>query len=131
MPSTQTSTLSLHDALPISNTDFPRVRIAERVVLEDLRNVLEYYDLPGVAFGALESHGSIIDVSSREEDSMRNQIRCAFALAASDRKSTRLNSSHSQISYAVHPDLHSFPTRRSSDLKHRFSARADRRAGCP
>src|SRR5688572_15106194 len=53
-----------------------------------------------------------------------------------DRKSTRLNSSHSQISYAVfclkkktwvihfflyahgdHPDLHSFPTRRSSDLK--------------
>src|SRR5688572_30777529 len=33
-----------------------------------------------------------------------------------DRKSTRLNSSHSQISYAVHRDLHSFPTRRSSDL---------------
>src|SRR5688572_2628161 len=34
-----------------------------------------------------------------------------------DRKSTRLNSSHSQISYAVfHPALHSFPTRRSSDL---------------
>src|SRR5438270_636000 len=39
----------------------------------------------------------------------------------SDRKSTRLNSSHSQISYAVFcftatRDLHSFPTRRSSDL---------------
>src|SRR5688572_213081 len=33
-----------------------------------------------------------------------------------DRKSTRLNSSHSQISYAVLRDLHSFPTRRSSDL---------------
>src|SRR5437867_2297936 len=38
-----------------------------------------------------------------------------------DRKSTRLNSSHRTISYAVfcfhtHPDLHSFPTRRSSDL---------------
>src|SRR5437588_477202 len=33
-----------------------------------------------------------------------------------DRKSTRLNSSHTVISYAVHPDLHSFPTRRSSDL---------------
>src|SRR5436309_1799467 len=33
-----------------------------------------------------------------------------------DRKSTRLNSSHVKISYAVHPDLHSFPTRRSSDL---------------
>src|SRR5438067_2000968 len=38
-----------------------------------------------------------------------------------DRKSTRLNSSHVSISYAVfcsahHLDLHSFPTRRSSDL---------------
>src|SRR5690554_3102310 len=38
-----------------------------------------------------------------------------------DRKSTRLNSSHVRISYAVfcfrhHRDLHSFPTRRSSDL---------------
>src|SRR5690242_8001980 len=29
-----------------------------------------------------------------------------------DRKSTRLNSSHMSISYAVHRDLHSFPTRR-------------------
>src|SRR6266508_3127532 len=34
-----------------------------------------------------------------------------------DRKSTRLNSSHVAISYAVHRDLHSFPTRRSSDLR--------------
>src|SRR5438034_483673 len=36
-----------------------------------------------------------------------------------DRKSTRLNSSHTVISYAVFcdlQDLHSFPTRRSSDL---------------
>src|SRR5262245_48421455 len=35
---------------------------------------------------------------------------------SSDRKSTRLNSSHLGISYAVHRHLHSFPTRRSSDL---------------
>src|SRR5262245_51824392 len=33
-----------------------------------------------------------------------------------DRKSTRLNSSHLGISYAVPPYVHSFPTRRSSDL---------------
>src|SRR5215204_235317 len=33
-----------------------------------------------------------------------------------DRKSTRLNSSHTVISYAVYLYLHSFPTRRSSDL---------------
>src|SRR5947207_1249704 len=35
-----------------------------------------------------------------------------------DRKSTRLNSSHTVISYAVYRVLHSFPTRRSSDLGH-------------
>src|SRR5688572_13847156 len=34
-----------------------------------------------------------------------------------DRKSTRLNSSHSQISYAVPRHRPSFPTRRSSDLR--------------
>src|ERR1035441_10467010 len=47
-----------------------------------------------------------------------------FHAPVSDRKSTRLNSSHLGISYAVfclkrcgdHRDLHSFPTRRSSDL---------------
>src|SRR5437762_2443298 len=36
--------------------------------------------------------------------------------AGLDRKSTRLNSSHRCISYAVFRLLHSFPTRRSSDL---------------
>src|ERR1039458_5170215 len=45
-----------------------------------------------------------------------------------DRKSTRLNSSHLGISYAVfcfgaHRDLHSFPTRRSSDLSKRVGMR--------
>src|SRR5437762_1319804 len=45
----------------------------------------------------------------------------ASAGTLQDRKSTRLNSSHRCISYAVfcfaaHPHLHSFPTRRSSDL---------------
>src|SRR5690606_31413938 len=47
-------------------------------------------------------------------------VRLALATgaygAALDRKSTRLNSSHVKISYAVRPDRHSFPTRRSSDL---------------
>src|SRR5262245_4379597 len=50
---------------------------------------------------------------------------------AIDRKSTRLNSSHLGISYAVFcdvRDLHSFPTRRSSDLRqglHRPRQRPD------
>src|SRR5262245_6098030 len=38
-------------------------------------------------------------------------------LTGQDRKSTRLNSSHLGISYAVCLALHSFPTRRSSDLE--------------
>src|SRR5690242_15026098 len=38
------------------------------------------------------------------------------AMSRADRKSTRLNSSHMSISYAVPRDLPSFPTRRSSDL---------------
>src|SRR5690606_12958911 len=38
----------------------------------------------------------------------------------SDRKSTRLNSSHVKSSYAACRDLHCFPTRRSSDLKQVF-----------
>src|SRR5262245_4584338 len=37
--------------------------------------------------------------------------------SSSDRKSTRLNSSHLGISYAVTLVLHPFPTRRSSDLR--------------
>src|SRR5207253_411081 len=41
----------------------------------------------------------------------------ALATGRQDRKSTRLNSSHVAISYAVfNRVLHSFPTRRSSDL---------------
>src|ERR1035441_1767346 len=52
------------------------------------------------------------------------QVGFSFAICTTDRKSTRLNSSHLGISYAVfclkrsgdHRDLHSFPTRRSSDL---------------
>src|SRR5438034_1114967 len=56
-----------------------------------------------------------------------NCVLCASWLKVwrdtTDRKSTRLNSSHTVISYAVfclhlqHRDLHSFPTRRSSDLE--------------
>src|SRR5207253_2367025 len=51
-----------------------------------------------------------------EDAALKNRM-----MTAKDRKSTRLNSSHVAISYAVFcslhtPPLHSFPTRRSSDL---------------
>src|SRR5262245_12190236 len=46
----------------------------------------------------------------------RNCWSLGLAAVFRDRKSTRLNSSHLGISYAVFRDIHSFPTRRSSDL---------------
>src|SRR5207244_229496 len=54
----------------------------------------------------------------------RLQPRPCCCSVPTDRKSTRLNSSHQIISYAVfcfasYRDLHSFPTRRSSDLSRR------------
>src|SRR5438034_1340398 len=55
--------------------------------------------------------------------SSRHTSKPAASGKVTDRKSTRLNSSHTVISYAVHPALHSFPTRRSSDLKVRRHAR--------
>src|SRR5207253_1037122 len=58
--------------------------------------------------------------AARAPEVEHDLIRCRLPL---DRKSTRLNSSHVAISYAVfclnayaHRHLHSFPTRRSSDL---------------
>src|ERR1035438_5728670 len=52
-------------------------------------------------------------------DGLAALVEYSFALdpfSDADRKSRRLNSSHLGISYAVYRYLHSFPTRRSSDL---------------
>src|SRR5437762_2993471 len=55
--------------------------------------------------------------SNTDGEGFLRAIRSEFSVDVRDRKSTRLNSSHRCISYAVsHLDLHSFPTRRSSDL---------------
>src|SRR5688572_31719816 len=68
------STLSLHDALPISN-DLPP----------------EIWQLAVPDVGTTTTTGSCGYV----------KVRPPFVVTARDRKSTRLNSSHSQISYAV------------------------------
>src|SRR5947208_529276 len=57
---------------------------------------------------------------------MASKSSCRWAPFV-DRKSTRLNSSHQIISYAVHRALHSFPTRRSSDLTEVARMYADQR----
>src|SRR6185503_6726270 len=45
--------------------ELAHMRIAERIALEDLRAVLEDEEVAGLAFGALEGHGGIVDGSTR------------------------------------------------------------------
>src|SRR5438270_5397347 len=81
---TETYTLSLHDALPISNAAL--ARLADAVVVQ------------------IDEHGA----ADRAAQLTKGVIGCGGAGCKNnggdhvrDRKSTRLNSSHSQISYAV------------------------------
>src|SRR5438270_2752858 len=74
---TEIYTLSLHDALPIS--------------LRPERGAVQRIDWAGSA-DLIPSSSSILSGSPS---------RCCWTRESRDRKSTRLNSSHSQISYAV------------------------------
>src|SRR5256885_8382290 len=78
---TEIYTLSLHDALPISS------------IAHEIRNPV----------GAMSHAGQLLAESPRlaEEDRRLTQIIRANADRVRDRKSTRLNSSHLVISYAV------------------------------
>src|SRR2546426_4793852 len=87
---TEIYTLSLHDALPILSND-----VASRVVERRLRRVVAHAgDLPGHEFQPIRAP------SCREIRGCGRQDGHA-ARARRDRKSTRLNSSHLVISYAV------------------------------
>src|SRR5688572_1542891 len=116
-------TLSLHDALPI---------LPGMVVL--VGAVLSGVGLLGTAFAVALSSVRLTPMVVSLVPELRGSrtrkltlyLLAHFIAITSwvDRKSTRLNSSHSQISYAVFPrDLHSFPTRRSSDLARHGRAR--------
>src|SRR5207249_11696944 len=87
-PPSEFYTLSLHDALPISCVcrDAPRRLRRRRGPAQSLRSRDCRHGVPAVV-GRL--------VRGRTPDNGRN------AVAAVDRKSTRLNSSHVSISYAV------------------------------
>src|SRR5688572_32115874 len=74
-PTTEIYTLSLHDALPISDRDGADPAAASRAG----RTHPDPHHPPAAAASARQAHHP----------------------AREDRKSTRLNSSHSQISYAV------------------------------
>src|SRR5438552_584650 len=113
------STLSLHDALPIfvgvGHGQFvPQLGVAGRV----LSGFLHIQGGEGsfrAVTGAVGRGVAPVEVEAA-------QVGVVVGVARVDRKSTRLNSSHQIISYAVFclsgdlRDLHSFPTRRSSDL---------------
>src|SRR2546430_11508436 len=83
---TEIYTLSLHDALPILHAEQAETQalhaIGAAVVVDDRKPRLPIAVFRGVGFGP--------DCFNRLGDPVRV-----------DRKSTRLNSSHSQISYAV------------------------------
>src|SRR5438034_352344 len=135
---TLSSTLSLHDALPI----WPAREPAARRALRARRHPLGRSARPRRP-GALRPAQSPCGADGRAPLGRRPAV---------DRKSTRLNSSHTVISYAVfclkkkkdqaspagdvrgvpfflngcgdHAELHSFPTRRSSDLAGARTCRA-------
>src|SRR2546430_15108833 len=81
---TEIYTLSLHDALPICGEPLARLALAE--VVDRVRHRPER--LVGLTF-------------ERHHRADRRGVNSWAARVARDRKSTRLNSSHSPISYAV------------------------------
>src|SRR2546430_9322474 len=93
---TEIYTLSLHDALPIFHS--PKIERIEVTAIGDVNRAKLYY--------------------LRGKVGKRARVRAKRGVAL-DRKSTRLNSSHSQISYAVfclkkkkHPPIHARSTTR-------------------
>src|SRR5437588_509252 len=117
MPSsTSLSPLSLHDALPIYPDPRARSQRAATLMAKPLVRLQVVQIGLAVALLALVVRAGQVQLIEGH--------RYAAAAAAQrtervqlDRKSTRLNSSHTVISYAVlHLALPSFPTRRSSDL---------------
>src|SRR5205085_11409156 len=97
-PTPELYTLSLHDALPIYHGKTTLVKAltgidCDRLPEEKARGItidigFAILDLPPYRLG-------IVDVPGHERF-VKNMLA-----GATDRKSTRLNSSHSQISYAV------------------------------
>src|SRR5207244_12611475 len=77
-------TLSLHDALPIS--------IASRAWSSSFASSLPY---------ASDASNEQVWTRNSSTFALRNSSTSSSALGVSDRKSTRLNSSHQIISYAV------------------------------
>src|SRR5690554_1177352 len=91
---------------------------------ERVSNIIQY-STPKLADAITLNLAMIPGEGSTVGNDRRDGVADGFSTSA-DRKSTRLNSSHVRISYAVyHLSLHSFPTRRSSDLDQFGDLRGD------
>src|SRR5437773_333851 len=126
MPSTQIYTLSLHDALPISLralSDGAIAYVIKPIRAERITQIVRDRRRHSLASG---EDTLAVPIAGCDGFPVLKPAGDLDLLTAPDRKSTRLNSSHITISYAVHPDLHSFPTRRSSDLAPRPLRRGHR-----
>src|SRR5206468_10389907 len=98
-PPTHTYTLSLHDALPIYR------RKLEHKLARIFWQVLADHHDGGAHLPQISSHGQVLLTHTLSVDPhpethvLGNHF--LGAMPEADRKSTRLNSSHDQISYAV------------------------------
>src|SRR5207302_11283854 len=100
-PPTDRYTLSLHDALPILPRD-PAAGLlhddGDRQLLDEARDRLEAAGEIAIAARLHELHRRVqVDAERVGADALRERLD----LRRGDRKSTRLNSSHVKISYAV------------------------------
>src|SRR5436309_1251229 len=122
-------TLSLHDALPISSFRLVPWPTGAAPTACPVSGWMPRTSLMSTKLPERRSTGPEAGPVHR---SSRASLSGGGATQGIDRKSTRLNSSHVKISYAVfclsrdYRCLHSFPTRRSSDLEFPVGAVADR-----
>src|SRR5690606_41380751 len=99
-PLTLFYTPSLHDALPISHLQLASLRTTHRPSFERSRTLSDAASLPSTTLSGSENFSSglpgtcLADVGAHIAKSSCQEI-------GQDRKSTRLNSSHVKISYAV------------------------------
>src|SRR5205085_9267101 len=100
-PTTELSTLSLHDALPISRVLIPRPETELLVECAiEMEEGARVHDVgTGSGAVALAIAAERPDMRVTGSDASADAVDVAVA-NGEDRKSTRLNSSHSQISYA-------------------------------
>src|SRR5690606_41502168 len=96
-----TSTLSLHDALPIS---FPRRQGLQGVAIQPLphrEGVGDFPVLRGFRFHLQQLGMPVLEAEIPGESLEKSNASQGYPQHFLDRKSTRLNSSHVKISYAV------------------------------